>query len=105
MSKVYRLLTFDIVTEYDPHWEGKEGSATEESLASLPPPETKNVNRPTILVLATLDTKGPEAEFLRQRILSRGERAIVIDCGVVGKPQAKADITRRQVASAGAENR
>ena len=74
-----------------------------EILASLPC-ERKNVDRPTILVLATLDTKGPETEFLRQRIELRGERAIIIDSGVVGKPQAKADITRRQVASAGGKS-
>ena len=104
MSKDYRLLTFDIVTGYDPHWEGNGGWCDGGIPGFLTPPEPKNVNQPTILVLATLDTKGPEAEFLRQRIKSRGERAIVIDSGVIGKPQAKADITRRQVA-AQAENR
>ncbi len=35
----------------------------------------------TIAVLATLDTKGPEAEFLRQQIGKHGLKAMVIDVG------------------------
>jgi uncharacterized protein (UPF0261 family) len=55
----------------------------------------------TILVLATLDTKGPEAQYLREQIEARGDRAIVIDSGVAGEPQAQADISREEVAEAG----
>jgi uncharacterized protein (UPF0261 family) len=55
----------------------------------------------TILVLATLDTKGPEAEYLRERIEANGDRAVVIDTGVAGEPQARADVTREEVAAAG----
>jgi uncharacterized protein (UPF0261 family) len=62
------------------------------------------VNRRTVLVLATLDTKGPEAEYLRERIELRGDRAVVIDSGVIGEPQAKADVTRAEVAIAGGES-
>lgn len=55
----------------------------------------------TIVVLATLDTKGREAEYLRQQIEKLGDQALVIDTGVVGTPTTKADITREQVAEAG----
>ena len=55
----------------------------------------------TIAVLMTLDTKGREAEYLRRRIEALGHKGLVIDTGVVGTPQSRADITREQVAEAG----
>jgi uncharacterized protein (UPF0261 family) len=55
----------------------------------------------TIVVLATLDTKGQEAQYLREQIEKTGDNALVIDVGVVGTPAAKADITREEVAEAG----
>jgi uncharacterized protein (UPF0261 family) len=55
----------------------------------------------TIAVLATLDTKGKEAEFLRQQIKKHGQTALIVDVGVVGTPAAKADVTRAEVAKAG----
>ena len=54
-----------------------------------------------IAVLATLDTKGQEAEFLRQQLKALGSRALVLDMGVLGTPAAKADVTRAEVARAG----
>ncbi len=60
--------------------------------------------RRKIAVLATLDTKGAEANFLREVIEQRGHVALVIDTGVVGEPQGKADISRDEVARAGGEN-
>jgi uncharacterized protein (UPF0261 family) len=59
------------------------------------------VAKKTIAVLATLDTKGPEAEFLRKQIAEHGMNALVIDVGVTGTPKAKADVTREGVAAAG----
>jgi uncharacterized protein (UPF0261 family) len=55
----------------------------------------------TIVVLATLDTKGREAEYLRQQIASYGDTALIVDTGVVGTPATAADITREEVADAG----
>ncbi len=55
----------------------------------------------TIAILATLDTKGAEAQFLREQIEKSGDKCLVIDTGVVGSPQAAADITREEVAEAG----
>jgi uncharacterized protein (UPF0261 family) len=55
----------------------------------------------TIVVLATLDTKGGEAQYLREQIEKRGDQALIVDTGVVGTPGTKADITREEVAEAG----
>jgi len=54
-----------------------------------------------IVVLATLDTKGQEAQYLREQIDKTGDKAVIIDTGVIGTPGATADITRQQVAEAG----
>ena len=53
-----------------------------------------------IVILATLDTKGIETQYVREQIEKLGERALVIDVGVVGQPATKADITRQEVAEA-----
>jgi len=55
----------------------------------------------TIVVLATLDTKGREAQYLREQIGKLGDKALIVDTGVVGTPAAKADVTREEVAKAG----
>jgi uncharacterized protein (UPF0261 family) len=55
----------------------------------------------TILVLATLDTKGKEARFVCDQIESLGNRALLMDTGVVGIPVADPDIPRAEVADAG----
>jgi uncharacterized protein (UPF0261 family) len=54
-----------------------------------------------IAVLATLDTKGQEAEFLREQLEALGSRALLVDIGVMNAPATKADLTRAQVARAG----
>jgi uncharacterized protein (UPF0261 family) len=55
----------------------------------------------TIVVLATLDTKGREAEYLRRQIAAHGDGALIVDTGVVGTPATLADVTREEVADAG----
>jgi uncharacterized protein (UPF0261 family) len=40
----------------------------------------------TIAVLATLDTKGPEAAYIRDSLTARGLTALVVDCGILGEP-------------------
>jgi uncharacterized protein (UPF0261 family) len=54
----------------------------------------------TIAVLATLDTKGQEAQFLRKELEAMGSAALVVDIGVLNRPAARADITRARVARA-----
>ena len=55
----------------------------------------------TIIILATLDTKGVEAQYLREQIERQGDKALIIDTGVVGAPATRADVTREAVADAG----
>jgi uncharacterized protein (UPF0261 family) len=55
----------------------------------------------TIVVMATLDTKGIEAQYLAEQIHQLGHQPLLIDTGVVGTPMTKADITREEVADAG----
>jgi uncharacterized protein (UPF0261 family) len=55
----------------------------------------------TVAILATLDTKGQEAQYLREQLACLGSRALVVDIGVLGRPAAKADVSREEVARAG----
>jgi len=58
-------------------------------------------NSKTIGIIATLDTKSVEVQFIKEQIERRGHKALVIDTGVLGEPSLKADYTREQVAEAG----
>ncbi len=55
----------------------------------------------TIAILATLDTKADEADFMRQEITRLGGKALIIDISVVGESLLEADITKEQVIEAG----
>jgi uncharacterized protein (UPF0261 family) len=55
----------------------------------------------TVIVMATLDTKGHEAQFIREQIAEAGLRAVLMDTGVIGQPSVRADISREAVATAG----
>jgi uncharacterized protein (UPF0261 family) len=55
----------------------------------------------TIVVLATLDTKGLEAEYICRQMEKLGNTPLLIDTGVVGPPVVKPDISRAEVAEAG----
>jgi len=54
----------------------------------------------TILVVATLDTKGAEVAFCREQIEAMDAKALILDGGVLGKPTIQPDITREDVAAA-----
>jgi len=62
------------------------------------------IKKKTIVVIATLDNKGPETKYLKERIESRGGNSIVIDTSTAGEPYFVADITREQVAEASGTN-
>ncbi|HZG48116.1 MAG TPA: Tm-1-like ATP-binding domain-containing protein [Thermoleophilaceae bacterium] len=51
----------------------------------------------TVLLLGTLDTKGEELEFLRERLRLAGVEALLADVGTLEPPRAHPDITREQV--------
>lgn len=58
----------------------------------------------TIAILGALDTKAAEHLFVRDCIHARGHRTLLIDVGVLGEPEAAADVSRREVAlAAGAD--
>lgn len=57
--------------------------------------------RPTVLVIGTLDTKGPECAHLSARIREHDADAILLDSGILGGPiGARPDISREEVARA-----
>lgn len=56
---------------------------------------------PTILVIATLDTKAEETFYLKRRIEKNGCRALVMDTGILNNRDYGADIGRDEVAEAG----
>ena len=58
----------------------------------------------TIAILATLDTKAAEANFMREEVQALGGEALIIDIGVVGSAGIAADITRSEVIAAGGGN-
>jgi uncharacterized protein (UPF0261 family) len=52
-------------------------------------------------VLATLDTKGQECNYIREQIEKLGGSVLLIDMGVIGEPGTSADIHRGELAAAG----
>lgn len=55
----------------------------------------------TVAVVATMDTKGVEADFVRSELHGFGAMAFLLDIGVVGEPKTVVDCTRQQVALVG----
>ena len=55
---------------------------------------------PVVALVGTLDTKGDEYAYLRDRIREAGASALLIDAGVLGRPGVTPDITRHSVAEA-----
>jgi uncharacterized protein (UPF0261 family) len=58
----------------------------------------------TIVLIGTLDTKGAEVKYVRDRIEDRGHKTLVVDTGVLGRPSFKPDISREAVARAAGED-
>ena len=55
----------------------------------------------TVLLIGTLDTKGPETAYLRDRIRDLGGQTVVLDSGILGEAVGiEADISRQKVALA-----
>jgi uncharacterized protein (UPF0261 family) len=54
----------------------------------------------TIVVIGALDTKGAEIGFLRDRIVERGHRALVVDVGVGGRAPFAPDLANDDVGRA-----
>ena len=55
----------------------------------------------TVLLVATLDTKGAEAGYLREVLDRMGVRTLLMDVGVFQSPHGEGDVPRAKVAEAG----
>ena len=55
----------------------------------------------TVVIVATLDTKGEEVQYLRERIEEEGVETLVVDAGALGQPPFAPEITGEQVAKLG----
>jgi len=54
----------------------------------------------TVVLIGTLDTKGAEYDFLRERLELEGVRSLLVDVGTLEPPTSKPDISREEVAAA-----
>lgn len=57
----------------------------------------------SVVLVGTLDTKGEEYEFLRERLRERGVETILVDAGVFEPAGARPDVGRAEVARAAGE--
>lgn len=55
----------------------------------------------TIAILATLDTKGQETQYLREQVQAMGGTALVFDIGVIHPATTTAEVSRDEIAAAG----
>ena len=53
---------------------------------------------PTVAILGTLDTKGIEVEFLKNRVEAQGCDTLIVDLGILGPPALEPDVPRHTVA-------
>ncbi len=54
----------------------------------------------TVVLVGTLDTKGDEYAYLRDRLKRHGVNTLLVDVGTVGPPRTEPDITRQEAAAA-----
>jgi len=58
----------------------------------------------TVAIVGTLDTKGVEYSFLKERIEAEGVSTLVINTGILGEPAFPPDISASEVAKAAGED-
>lgn len=54
----------------------------------------------TVCLAGTLDTKGEEYAFVKERLIAAGVDVLVVDCGVLGEPLFEPDVAASEVAEA-----
>ena len=59
---------------------------------------------PWIALIGTLDTKGEEIAYVRDRLRALGARPVVIDTGILGEAGCEADVPRAEVAAAAGDD-
>jgi uncharacterized protein (UPF0261 family) len=52
----------------------------------------------TVIVIGTVDTKGPELAYLKEQVIAAGCLALLMDVGVHNQSETAADITAGEVA-------
>jgi uncharacterized protein (UPF0261 family) len=62
--------------------------------------EEMATERGTVVLVGTLDTKGPEYAYVRDRLRALGVGVVVVDVGVLGDPPFAPDVTAAEVARA-----
>ena len=55
----------------------------------------------TVVLIGSLDTKGAEYAFLRDRLVEHGVEVLLVDIGVIGEPMVAPDISAAEVAALG----
>jgi uncharacterized protein (UPF0261 family) len=63
-------------------------------------PRAAHGRSPTVVLVGTLDTKGNEYAYLRDRIRERSVDVLLVDAGILGEPLTEPDVTRQEVAAA-----
>ena len=58
----------------------------------------------TVVLVGTLDTKGVEYGYIRERLREAGVDVVLVDAGVIGAPQTQPDVRRDEVARAAGAN-
>ena len=58
----------------------------------------------TVVLIGTLDTKGVEYAYLRDRLIEHGVSVVLVDVGVLDQPLIEPDVTRHEVAAAAGAN-
>jgi uncharacterized protein (UPF0261 family) len=58
------------------------------------------VSDKTVVLVGTLDTKGDEYAYLRERLQRHGVRTLLVDVGTLEPPRTEPDIDRHEVAAA-----
>ena len=56
------------------------------------------MSNPTVCLAGTLDTKGEEYAFVKDRLLAHGVDVLVVDCGVLGDPYFTPEVSAAEVA-------
>jgi uncharacterized protein (UPF0261 family) len=55
---------------------------------------------PAVALIGTLDTKGDEIAYVRERLMALRVDVVVVDTGILGEPHSRADISHEEVAAA-----
>src|SRR5260221_3353143 len=58
------------------------------------------MSQKTVVLVGTLDTKGAEYQYLRDRLKLSGVKTLLVDVGTLEPPTAEPDVSRYQVGTA-----